>query len=113
MRKSPGENALDTKRQSFELFKKGISIDQIAQQRNLHTTTIEGHLAHYIEFGEIEVTQFVAAEKIRIIEEAIRQRGNEKLTPLKEALGEGYSFGEIRAVIAHMNFTGGKRDLVS
>jgi ATP-dependent DNA helicase RecQ len=93
--------------QSFELFKKGISIEEIAQQRKLSPVTVEGHLAHYVEFGEIEVTRLVLPEKIKIIEEAILQHGIEKLAPLKEALGEGYSFGEIRAVIAHLNLRSG------
>ena len=113
VRRANGEIITDTKLQSFELFKKGISIEEIAQQRKLSPVTVEGHLSHYVEFGEIEVTRLVPLEKIKIIEAAIRQRGIEKLTPLKEALGEGYSFGEIRTVIAHMNYTGEKRDLVS
>jgi ATP-dependent DNA helicase RecQ len=107
IRKANGEIITDTKLQSFELFKKGISIEEIAQQRKLSPVTVEGHLAHYVEFGEIEVTRLVPSEKIKIIEEAILQYGIEKLAPLKEALGEGYSFGEIRAVIAHLNLRSG------
>jgi len=103
VRRAKGEIIGDTKMQSFELFKKGISIEEIAQQRNLSPVTVEGHLAHYVAFGEIEVTRLVPPEKIKIIEEAIHQHGVEKLAPIKDALGEGYSFGEIRAVIAHMS----------
>ena len=107
VRKANGEIITDTKLQSFELFQKGISIDVIAQQRKLSPITIEGHLAHYIELGEIEVTRLVPPEKIKIIEKTIHKHGIEKLAPIKEELGESYSFGEIRAVIAHLNLKSG------
>jgi ATP-dependent DNA helicase RecQ len=32
----------------------------------------------------------------------VESYGAEKLSPLKEVLGEGYSYGEIRAVVAWM-----------
>jgi len=54
--------------------------------------------------GTLDLVKQIESPKIKIIETAIQRHGIEKLAPLKEALGEGYSFGEIRAVIAHLNF---------
>jgi len=34
---------------------------------------------------------------------AIESYGDDRLGPLKEVLGENYSYGEIRAVVAWMN----------
>ena len=40
----------DTKKISLELFKAGKSIDQIALERELNSTTIFGHLAEFYCF---------------------------------------------------------------
>ncbi len=60
----------DTKKLSFDLFKEGKSIEEIAKERNFATSTIEGHLAHFVEKGELEVQQFVPSALV----EPIRQR---------------------------------------
>ncbi len=68
--------------------------------------TIEGHLSYYIYNGAIDVHALVKEEKIPLIKDAIESYGTEKLSPLKEVLGEDTSYGEIKAVIAWMRKTG-------
>jgi len=92
----------DTKLESFELFKSGKSIPEIAVVRSLSTSTIENHLAHYIDTGEIGINELVTKEKIELIEKAIQLHGHLLLSNLKNALGETISYGEIRAVINHL-----------
>jgi ATP-dependent DNA helicase RecQ len=92
----------DTRRETFNLYKSGISITEIAALRNLSPMTIEGHLAHFIEKGELEVTVIVKKEKIPAIQNAVESYGDDKLSPLKEILGDDYSYGEIKAVIGWM-----------
>lgn len=41
----------DTKKLSFGLYKEGKTIVEISKERNLSPTTIEGHLAYFIESG--------------------------------------------------------------
>ena len=65
--------------------------------------TIEGHLSYFIQSGKIDVLEFVKEEKIPVIQDAIESYGIEKLSALKEVLGEGYSYGEIKAVISWMS----------
>jgi ATP-dependent DNA helicase RecQ len=96
---SSEERTTDTKRTSFQLFKQGQSVSEISEMRGLSVVTIEGHLSHFVQIGELEVTELVSQKKIPAIEKAIAQCGDMALSPIKELLGEEYSYGEIKAVI--------------
>ncbi len=97
----------DTKELSFDLYKQGKTIFEIAESRGFAITTIEGHLAHYVSLGMIPVSQFVAKDKFDIIIETSKKiEGENKLTPLKQELGNDYSYSDIRFALAtqkHMN----------
>lgn len=91
-----------TQSESFTLYKQGKTIAEIAADRGLATTTIEGHLAYFIEQQELEITAIVKPEKIPPIQDVIEKYGDDKLAPLKEVLGEDYSYGEIKSVVSWM-----------
>jgi ATP-dependent DNA helicase RecQ len=101
----------DTKRESFELFRSGKSVKEIAETRVLTVGTIEGHLAHFILEGELEIEEIVPKEKIPVIEEAIRVHGDSLLASLKSVLGDEYSYGEIRAVVNFVKMKSQKQEL--
>lgn len=93
----------DTFWQSLALHKQGKSMAEIASIRGLGLSTIEGHLARFIAVGEVKINELVSQEKLPIIRDAIGKHGvSGRLSPIKRELGEDYSFGEIRAVIAHI-----------
>jgi ATP-dependent DNA helicase RecQ len=93
----------DTFRISFEMFRDGRSIEEIARERGLHTNTIEGHLAKFIATGEMQVDEVVPLHKVEPIRAAILKfNDGGALSPIKEFLGDDYTYGEIRAVIASM-----------
>ena len=92
----------DTKQLSLDLFWQGLTIAQIAAQRELTLSTIERHLAHYVAQGELAIDKLVAPEKLQPIEEKLRQMPDSKLGELKLAMGEGYSYAEIKLVQAHL-----------
>jgi len=96
----------NTAAESFHLYRSGKTVTEIAAQRSLATTTIEGHLSYYIYKGEMDVQEMVGEEKKLFIKDTVESYGAEKLAPLKEVLGEDYSYGEIKAVIAWMRRTG-------
>ena len=98
---NPGRTS-DTARESLNLFRSGKTVAEIAIQRSLAPTTIEGHLSAYVYQGEIDVRVFVSPEKQAIIQEAVNSYGAERLAPLKEVLGEAYGYGEIKATVAWM-----------
>ncbi|HQZ82238.1 MAG TPA: DNA helicase RecQ [Pyrinomonadaceae bacterium] len=91
-----------THRTSFDLFRSGMSVSDIAAARGLGVSTIEGHLVRFIETGELRVNELVRADKISAIQKAIRECDNPEgwLSPIKEMLGDDYTYGEIRAVLA-------------
>ncbi|HEY4324491.1 MAG TPA: DNA helicase RecQ [Mucilaginibacter sp.] len=91
---------------SFTMFKSGKTVSEIATERNLATTTIEGHLSYYIYTGAVDVHEMVNEKKKLLIKDTVESYGAEKLSPLKEILGEDYSYGEIKAVIAWMRREG-------
>jgi ATP-dependent DNA helicase RecQ len=99
-RESRPEKSSDTKRETLSLFRSGKSIDQIATERDLSTSTVEGHLAYWIEAGDLQLEQVVAPEKIQLIKRVALEMDGARLTPIKNMLGEQVTYGEIRAVLA-------------
>ncbi|MDQ4120489.1 MAG: DNA helicase RecQ [Acidobacteriota bacterium] len=97
------ENGDDTYNISLKMFRGGIPIDKIAALRGMSQSTIEMHLLRFIPTGEVRVEQIVPPEKIKQIKNALL-KFNESgaLSPVKEFLGDDYSYGEIRAVLAAM-----------
>jgi ATP-dependent DNA helicase RecQ len=102
--KAKPKRTSDTYNDTLTLFKAGNSVAQIAAARKLSPTTIEGHLSTFVETGELDVKLFVVPEKMPAIQRAVEKLGSLKLAPIKEALGDNYSYGEIKAVIAWINY---------
>ncbi len=95
---------VDTKLLSFNLYKDGKSVEEISKERNLTIQTIESHLAHYISLGEIKIDELVSREKIILIEPALQNIDGSSITSIKQTIGIGVSFGEIRLVMAWKDF---------
>lgn len=94
----------ETKAISYDLFREGKTIEQIAEERKLSVGTIEEHLAFYVETGEIPVGKFVSQEITDLITGLLRRNGDFKMGPVKEALGDKVSWSDIRFVINHLNY---------
>ncbi|WP_303867706.1 DNA helicase RecQ [Acetobacterium wieringae] len=85
---------------SYDLFAGGLSIAEIARQRELTENTVLGHLIRCDQEGQtIDWTDLVDPEKEVAIINAIGTVGLEALRPIKEALPEHYSYAEIKIVI--------------
>jgi ATP-dependent DNA helicase RecQ len=95
---------VNTKAESFKLYKEGMAIADISKSRNLTIQTIEGHLAWYVQKGEINIEELVSREKILLIEPAIKDFNGGSILPIKEKLGNDIGFGEIRIMIAWQEF---------
>jgi tRNA uridine 5-carbamoylmethylation protein Kti12 len=95
----------DTKKLSFDLFKQGKTVSEIAKERAFTTGTIEGHLAHYILSAEISVFDIVPKIKVAKIMAYIIQNPESSTLEVKIALGDDVSYGEIRAVLNHLAYT--------
>lgn len=94
----------DTKKISLDLFKDGKTIADIASERELTYSTIESHLAYYINTGEISVFDLVSKIKVAKIMAYILQHPGNSLGQTKLGLGDDFSFSEIKAVSNHIVF---------
>ncbi len=84
---------------SMHLYNQGMSIAEVAQERNLAAATITSHLITFLETGQVTLSDFVHPSKVERIREEVGLNGTVSLSRIKEALGEGYEYSEIRAVI--------------
>ncbi|HLT81070.1 MAG TPA: helix-turn-helix domain-containing protein [Cyclobacteriaceae bacterium] len=98
----PRRADFDTKQFSLDLFNRGYSIAEIAERRGLKKGTIETHLAHYVREGKLPLKSLVPPERAGRILSALK--GDSSLTAIKNRLGAGYAYGEIRIVLAHREF---------
>ena len=90
----------DTKTLSYNLFKQGRTIVEIAKERNFTVSTIEGHLTWYVGNGDIDINKIVSMEKQLLVKAAAKSYGNSSAKILKEKLPENISYSEIRLVLA-------------
>ncbi|MEX8547257.1 MAG: HRDC domain-containing protein [Mucilaginibacter sp.] len=93
-----------TSQVSFELFQSGKTIVEIAAERNLALTTIEGHLLYFVNLDELELTQIFPKEILDQVQLYLSTNKPENLTEAKNALGDAVSYSAIRAVVKQENY---------
>ncbi len=98
-RKSAAPTSSDTKRTSFNLFREGKTINEIAAGRQLSPGTIESHLAEFVANGDLALNEVVSVDKQQAIEKAAADFGTVSLKTLKENLPEQITYGEIKMML--------------
>jgi uncharacterized protein YpbB len=93
-----------TKQISFDLFKSGKTMAEIATQRELALSTIEGHLSHFVSTGELDIFQFMSPQKVIEISDYFKINNSRDIGPAKAHFGDSVSFGELRMVIGHIGY---------
>ncbi|MBB3700569.1 DNA helicase RecQ [Flammeovirga yaeyamensis] len=64
---------------TYELYQQGLSVHEIAQQRQLQDQSIVSHLANLYEMGyNIDIYQFTSEEELDAIDDCIRKMGSNK-----------------------------------
>lgn len=101
---TPRKVRTDTKLVSFNLYRTGKTISQIAAERGMEVSTIEGHLAHYVRTGDIPVGDFVSPDITALIAGYFEDRSAHNLAPVKAALGQQVTWSEIRFVVNHLEY---------
>ena len=99
-KKERKETKTDTKMVSFNLFKSGKSVPEIAKERKLVTDTIEGHFSFFIGTGEINLDELISPERQLLIKDAVLKFSSEGLKVVLENLPPDFSYNEIRMVLA-------------
>ncbi len=95
----------DTQLESYNLYRQGNTIEKIAELRKLARITIEGHLSAFVSKGELSPFEFITQEKYDYLKGEALKYMPILLAQFKEIVGETYSYGEIKMVLAHMEYT--------
>jgi ATP-dependent DNA helicase RecQ len=89
--------------ETYALYCEGLTVEEIARQRNLTEMTIEKHLADCITAGRpVDITRHVTDEDRALIEIAVEQLGTQLLRPLRDALPAHINYRMIRFVVADL-----------
>ena len=85
------------------LFRQGLTLNEIATQRGLSPGTVIGHLERLAAHGErIDVSRQLEPERFDSIRQEIERSETSWLSEIRDALGDGYSYDEIRLVRLHL-----------
>lgn len=86
--------------ESYELWKSGHSIAEIAVKRSLVESTIAGHLASFIERGEADILQFVSSGQLSKAEGLVASKADD--VSVYAVLSGEFNPVEIRLISAWM-----------
>lgn len=88
---------IDTRKATFDLYKQGKTIKEIAEERNLKANTIFGHLAFYALRGDIPIDTILPIQHREKIERIIKNVGIESgMKPIKNLCPPEVTYAEIR-----------------
>ena len=87
-------------RETRDLIGQGMSLSEVAEQRGISETTIRSHLERLVqEGGQVDLDHLMPPDDRRInIELAFRELGDARLTPVRDMLGEDYTWDELAVV---------------
>jgi uncharacterized protein YpbB len=86
---------------SLQMFRQGLTLDEIVRERKIAPGTVAQHLARAIEMGEpVDIEKLVPKRKHAAILKAFDQYGVESLGPVKDKLGDGYDYTELHLMRA-------------
>ncbi len=92
----------NTQETTLELFLEGMSMEDIAQYRQLNIATIEGHIAYFVGKGRISLSKVMSQNRYQAIAKAIKGSGQiHALKPIKDLLDDSFTYGEIRMALAY------------
>ena len=93
----------DTYRETQELFDKGLSVESIAEQRQLSVNTIIAHLIKLREDGhEVDLKRLISRktfEQVMVAAKELSVKPGDPLKPLFEKLEGEINYGEIRMAL--------------
>ena len=85
---------------TLQLLRQGLSVPEIARERGVSSQTVIAHVERIVKSGEtVDITPSLPSpERVEQIRTALQQADDERLAPVKELLGDDYSYDEIRLV---------------
>ena len=97
----PGGGLSVSQEQSWDLFQRDMSIEEVAKVRGFSESTILGHLEAIINNGlPVDIDRHVTPEVRQQITEIFKETGSERLREAVDASGETITFEDARLVRA-------------
>lgn len=94
--------------EAFNLFRRGASIQEVAEQVARSQTTVAEYLGEFIESERpTSIASWVPDAVYRRVQDAARETGMDRLKPIFVALNESVPYELIRLVITHCKMTRG------
>jgi len=85
---------------TFELFKEGLTVPEIAKKREMAISTIENHIMQCMAQGlDIDIEEIIPSSYMPMIQKAVEEVGREKLKPIKEQLPNEITYLMIKAYL--------------
>lgn len=85
---------------TYALVKAGFSLEQIAAERSMAKSTIEGHFARGIAEGELDIDGLMPAEERDLIADWMRENPKEGLNGAQKNFEGRFGYGQLRMVQA-------------
>ena len=94
-----------TYKSTLRLLSEGLSVREVARRRSLTTNTIVGHIEVLVQRGEpLDLAPHLPeSTRMANVRLAFDKIGSRSLTPVKQMLGDSFSYEEIRLVRAFMS----------
>jgi uncharacterized protein YpbB len=94
--KKEKKNTKSTYEITYDLLLENKSLSEIAHERKLTPTTIEGHYARLIEEGKVDITKVMSVDTYEALAKLFDGYTGPGLSDLKEKAGDTFSFGQLR-----------------
>lgn len=85
---------------SYALYKQGMSLEEIAKERNLNIRTIESHFAKWVEKGKVDFDAYISKEEVLEIIEVAEKLDNYFLKPIKEHFEDRFTYFQINIAMS-------------
>jgi len=96
------ETTTDTKKITMVMFEGGRTIEQIAEERRLTKSTIQGHLAFFVQANLLDIRRLLADEKLKEIRHFYDTNPGATLSEAKTHFGSKFDYGELRLGLGYL-----------
>jgi len=88
-----------TKKISFELYKSGKTVAEIAEDRGFTKGTITGHLSYFVGTGELDVFQLITKEKLEEINAFFQGNADASRAEAYQHFNGKFGYDELKLVL--------------
>ena len=100
LKRTESSNVQFSSQKTLQLYKKGMTIKQIAQHRNIKESTVWEHLAKLIEHHQCKINDVLPKDKINYIKQNMKSKADSLKDVKKRISDEAITYDEINCVLS-------------